>query len=320
MISAALWLLKIIGILLLVLFALLLLAVLLVLFSAVCYQAEGSYLGNTLKANGKISWLFHILTIRFSFKERVYGDVRIFGIPVWSTDKKGAEKPNETQPEMENGPEDFQPEEEVFSIQELGTETGDRDRGIPELSGTENSKEEPSQPGQKQPESGKSKPEQEPDDSVLEVWFGRLSEKARSLFQKGKQMAAEGKRRFRQAAAQKEKLVSWIEDEANLESVKLVFRQLGKMIRHLLPRKGHGRVTFGFGEDPYLTGKVLTAIAPFYPLYGEYLELYPDFEHQIFEAEGTGKGHIRIGVIIGYAVRLLFDKNIRKNIRAFMRR
>ena len=44
MISAALWLLKIIGILLLVLFALLLLAVLLVLFSAVCYQAEGSYL------------------------------------------------------------------------------------------------------------------------------------------------------------------------------------------------------------------------------------------------------------------------------------
>ena len=45
MISAALWLLKIIGILLLVLFALLLLAVLLVLFSAVCYQAEGSDLG-----------------------------------------------------------------------------------------------------------------------------------------------------------------------------------------------------------------------------------------------------------------------------------
>ena len=133
-------------------------------------------------------------------------------------------------------------------------------------------------------------------------------------------MAADGKRRFRRAMAQKEKLVSWIEDEANQESVKLVVRQLGKIIRHLLPRKGHGRVTFGFGEDPYLTGKVLTAIAPFYPLYGEYLELYPDFERRIFEAEGTGNGHIRIGVIIGYAIRLLFDSNIRKNIRAFMRR
>lgn len=310
MISAALWLLKIIGILLLVLFALLLLAVLLVLFSAVCYQAEGSYLGNTLKANGKISWLFHILTIRFSFEERVYGDVRIFGIPVWSTDKKGAEKPNETQPEMENGPEDFQPEEEVFSIQELGTETGDRDRGIPELSGTKQHKAEPEQ----------EKAEPKPEESFLETWIRRLSEKSRSLFQKGKQMAADGKRRFRRAMAQKEKLVSWIEDEANQESVKLVVRQLGKIIRHLLPRKGHGRVTFGFGEDPYLTGKVLTAIAPFYPLYGEYLELYPDFERRIFEAEGTGNGHIRIGVIIGYAIRLLFDSNIRKNIRAFMRR
>ena len=310
MISAALWLLKILGILVLVLFALLLLAALLVLFSAVCYQAEGSYLGNTLKANGKISWLFHILTIRFSFEERVYGDVRIFGIPVWSTDKKGAEKPNETQPEMENGPEDFQPEEEVFSIQELGTETGDRDRGIPELSGTKQHKAEPEQ----------EEAEPKPEESFLETWIRRLSEKSRSLFQKGKQMAADGKRRFRRAMAQKEKLVSWIEDEANQESVKLAVRQLGKIIRHLLPRKGHGRVTFGFGEDPYLTGKVLTAIAPFYPLYGEYLELYPDFERRIFEAEGTGNGHIRIGVIIGYAIRLLFDSNIRKNIRAFMRR
>ena len=310
MISAALWLLKILGILVLVLFALLLLAALLVLFSAVCYQAEGSYLGNTLKANGKISWLFHILTICFSFEERVYGDVRIFGIPVWSTDKKGAEKPNETQPEMENGPEDFQPEEEVFSIQELGTETGDRDRGIPELSGTKQHKAEPEQ----------EEAEPKPEESFLETWIRRLSEKSRSLFQKGKQMAADGKRRFRRAMAQKEKLVSWIEDEANQESVKLVVRQLGKIIRHLLPRKGHGRVTFGFGEDPYLTGKVLTAIAPFYPLYGEYLELYPDFERRIFEAEGTGNGHIRIGVIIGYAIRLLFDSNIRKNIRAFMRR
>ena len=310
MISAALWLLKIIGILLLVLFALLLLAVLLVLFSAVCYQAEGSYLGNTLKANGKISWLFHILTIRFSFEERVYGDVRIFGIPVWSTDKKGAEKPNETQPEMENGPEDFQPEEEVFGIQELGTETGDRDREIPELSGTKQHKAEPEQ----------EEAEPKPEESFLETWIRRLSEKSRSLFQKGKQMAADGKRRFKRAMAQKEKLVSWIEDEANQESVKLVVRQLRKIIRHLLPRKGHGRVTFGFGEDPYLTGKVLTAIAPFYPLYGEYLELYPDFERRIFEAEGTGNGHIRIGVIIGYAIRLLFDSNIRKNIRAFMRR
>lgn len=310
MISAALWLLKIIGILLLVLFALLLLAVLLVLFSAVCYQAEGSYLGNTLKADGKISWLFHILTIRFSFEERVYGDVWIFGIPVWSTDKKGAEKPNETQPEMENGPEDFQPEEEVFGIQELGTETGDRDREIPELSGTKQHKAEPEQ----------EEAEPKPEESFLETWIRRLSEKSRSLFQKGKQMAADGKRRFKRAMAQKEKLVSWIEDEANQESVKLVVRQLGKIIRHLLPRKGHGTVTFGFGEDPYLTGKVLTAIAPFYPLYGEYLEVYPDFERQIFEAEGTGNGHIRIGVIIGYAIRLLFDSNIRKNIRAFMRR
>lgn len=311
MISAALWLLKIIGILLLVLFALLLLAVLLVLFSAVCYQAEGSYLGNTLKANGKISWLFHILTIRFSFEERVYGDVRIFGIPVWSTDKKGAEKPNETQPEMENGPEDFQSEEEeILSIQELGTGTGDRDRGMPELSGPQQHKAEPEQ----------EEAEPKPEESFLETWIRRLSEKSRSLFQKGKQMAADGKRRFRRAMAQKEKLVSWIEDEANQESVKLAVRQLGKIIRHLLPRKGHGRVTFGFGEDPYLTGKVLTAIAPFYPLYGEYLELYPDFERRIFEAEGTGNGHIRIGVIIGYAIRLLFDSNIRKNIRAFMRR
>ena len=240
MISAVLWLLKIIGIILLVLFALLLLAVLSVLFSAVCYQAEGSYFGNTLKANGKVSWLFHILTVRFSFEKTAHADVRIFGIPVWSTGKKDSDKPSKEQPEMEKEPDAFEPEEEEFlSIQELKAEPADRGTAIPELSGPEDFKEEPSQSGQNQ---------QKPDDSVLETWFGRLSEKARSLFQKGKQMAAEGKRRFRQAAAQKEKLVSWIEDEANLESNETDFRQLGKIIRHLLPGKGHGRVTFGFGK------------------------------------------------------------------------
>ena len=239
-----------------------------------------------------------------------------FGIPVWSTDKKGAEKPNETQPEMENGPEDFQPEEEVFSIQELGQKLGtgiEEYRNYPEPNSIRQNRSR-----RKQNRNRKSlfwKPGSAACQKSLEVFSRRESRWPQT--ESGRLMGlGDG---FIRPAEQKETILSWIGDEANQESVKLIFCQLGKIIRHILPRKGHGTVTFGFGEDPYLTGKVFM-IAPFYPLYGEYLEVYPDFERQIFEAEGTGNGHIRIGVIIGYAIRLLFDSNIRKNIRAFMRR
>ena len=315
MIHAVLWLLKIIGIIVLILLGLLVLTVLLVLFAAVCYQAEGSFLEKKPKGKAKISWLFHIVSVLLVWDDELHAMVRIFGIPVWKRKKPTDETPSDLEETMADEMEDL-----MVSIQEAEplterhpepplSENGCKEGGSqakpefkrdpPKRNTTEKAAGEPVE-----------KPVEEPEkQSVLET-----------VFQKAKQTVQNFQSRFQKLAAQKDKMVSWVEDEANQKSMKLIFRQLGKLIRHLIPKKGHGKITFGFEDDPYLTGQILAGIGPFYPLYGEYIEVCPDFERSVFDVEGSVKGRIRIGFLIGYAVRLLFDKNIRKNIRAFMRR
>ena len=77
------------------------------------------------------------------------------------------------------------------------------------------------------PRREKSEKPEEP--SALERIFQRVGETVERL-----------KKRFQKLAAQKDKVVSWIEDEANQKSFKLVFRQIGKLFRHLVPKKDRG--------------------------------------------------------------------------------
>lgn len=301
MIHAVLWLLKIIGIIMLILLGLLVLAVLLVLFAAVCYQAEGSFLEKRLKGTAKISWLFHIVSVCIVWDDEMQTVIRIFGIPIRKRKEPAAEPASELEEALEDEMEDL-----MVSIQETGAP---EEKPTKEKPAEKNpAKNNPEPPRRKKPEE-REEPEKLEEPSVLERIFQRAGETVERL-----------KIRLQKLAAQKDKVVSWIEDEANQKSFKLILRQLGKLLRHLVPKKGQGKITFGFGDDPYLTGQILAGIGPFYPLYGEYIEVCPDFERSVFDIEGSVKGRIRIGFLMGYAARLLLDKNIRKNIRAFMRR
>ena len=304
MIHAFLWLLKIIGIIMLILLVLLVLAVLLVLFAAVCYQAEGSFLEKKLKGTAKISWLFHIVSVCIVWDDEIQTVIQIFGIPIRKRKEPAAEPASELEEALEDEMEDL-----TVSIQETGAPEENPTKENPaEKNPVKNN---PEPPRRKKPEepNGREKSEKPEEPSALERIFQRAGETVERL-----------KKRFQKLADQKDKVVSWIEDEANQKSFKLVFRQIGKLFRHLVPKKGQGKITFGFGDDPYLTGQILAGIGPFYPLYGEYIEVCPDFERSVFDIEGSVKGRIRIGFLMGYAARLLLDKNIRKNIRAFMRR
>lgn len=315
MIHAVLWLLKIIGIIMLILLGLLVLAVLLVLFAAVCYQAEGSFLEKRLKGTAKISWLFHIVSAHIVWDDEIQAVVRVFGIPVWKRKESETETASDLEETLADEMEDMmvsiqeaEPLEEKYSDPPLSENDckAETSRVKPELNREppkRNVTEKAARKSVEEPAEGSEK------SFVLET-----------IFQKAKQTVERLQSRFKRIAAQKDKIVSWIEDEANQKSVKLVFRQIGKLFRHLIPKKGHGKITFGFGDDPYLTGQILAGIAPFYALYGEQIEVCPDFERSVFDIEGSVKGRIRIGFLIGYVVRLLIDKNIRKNIRAFMRR
>ena len=87
MIHIILLILKIIGIILLVLAGLLLLATGTVLFVPLRYRAEGEVYGN-LKAKGRVTWLFHLISVTASYEEELKISVKICGFPLGRKGKK----------------------------------------------------------------------------------------------------------------------------------------------------------------------------------------------------------------------------------------
>lgn len=95
--------------------------------------------------------------------------------------------------------------------------------------------------------------------------------------------------------------------------------ELGKSIfirflKHVLPRKLEGTVEFGL-SDPADTGYVTAIAAIFYPRYGEYFSMYPDFEREMFAAHCKGKGRIRPGYMLVLVVSILKEKSVRTMIK-----
>ena len=107
--------------------------------------------------------------------------------------------------------------------------------------------------------------------------------------------------------------MDFLNREENKNTFRLLFRQLKKLLRHILPRKMTGKLRFGL-DEPYKTGQILTYVSPFYGLYAKHLQLMPVFDEAVLEGDLKIAGRIRIGTILVLAVRVLLDKNFRKLI------
>ena len=91
MISVLLSILKILGIVLLVLLGILLVFLLLILFVPVRYKVSAerdSGDEQTLQAQVKITWLFHILNMLYSYPDAAYLRVRVFIFTVFRSDQE----------------------------------------------------------------------------------------------------------------------------------------------------------------------------------------------------------------------------------------
>lgn len=83
-----------------------------------------------------------------------------------------------------------------------------------------------------------------------------------------------------------------LEDEDIIDAVKRIKRYGVNGVKLLLPQKLNAKIIFGF-EDPYYTGKVLGWTAALIPIYGDHINITPDFEKRILKGELKIKGRIR---------------------------
>ncbi|MFR5602007.1 MAG: hypothetical protein ACLTKI_06510 [Lachnospiraceae bacterium] len=259
MISILLTILKILGILLLIILGLAVVLLLTLLFVPIRYGIRGTFSDGNWTGQLKVTWLLHVISYTLSKEkeEESTAKLRIFGIPL------SRKKSNDVSKDFEDFPED--PEARV-QVQALDSGPGTVYEDPKEQRPLGEKTAEQKTTGQK-PRRKVSK--------LQKIWkkikfrFRRFCDKLKH----GKQLL--------------EQVRDAVKDEANQKTVKLIFVQAKRLIRHIFPKKGKGRIVFGLG-DPYLTGQILTYASILYPLYAKRLELCPMFDREPGR-KGTGE-------------------------------
>lgn len=315
--------LKILGLLVLFLLGLLLVVVFLVLLVPVRYQAEGSYYGK-VKGKARVFWLLHILSVTVAYEEAVTFTVRLLGIRILKP-KKINEEIHEAEEIMVQAMEVKGSEIADEAAETVKGDVGQTKSGAETIkgdSGQQGSKAETlgRNAGQKSSKAETAKEDVQlppPKENLLCRLFSNLKKKLSELRMKLKLLYLRIRDTLSSAKAKKEEIQALISDEKNQKTVKLLFRQVKKLIRHVFPRKGKGNITFGF-EDPYMTGQVLTYGSVIYPFCHKHLNLYPVFDQAVFTAEGNFRGRIRVGTVLFIGIRMLLDRNFRTLLKKWL--
>ena len=322
--------LKILGILLLVILGIILAVLLLVLFVPVRYRADASFEGKP--AGGvAVSWLLHLITVRVNYDGSVKALVKVlwfhlFDKTVWPAEE--ASIPEET--EVAVPAEVIDPVEQI-TVVEVAEPAESAEAPMPdkpaettparpestESVSVKHKAAEP-EPTAEEPKAAESTTEMptEPEkksESLLEKLAALLQNAITKISCTYQQICG------KVDAGQKkiESVRTFLADQENQMTLRLLWKQVKKLFRHILPRKLNGRVRFGF-DDPATTGQILTYVSPFYGLYAKTLKLEPVFDEKVTEGELHVKGHIRVATLLWIVIRVFLNKNFRLLLKKVM--
>ena len=317
--------LKVIGIILLVILGIVLFVLGLVLFLPVRYRMDADADQRIKKYDGhvNVTWLFRFLHARAWAESGEDGngigyEVKVAGIKLMSSE-------DEAQEEDEELP-DYDP---VLGDMDLGEEVT-----VPETTGQDSAEQDVAEKNviekyvaeQKEPESSES---QDPiDDRVLKEFdrehksfFVKIREiidkcvsAVRNLSYTIKNICDKIKQILLDISYYKE---LW-ESAETQEVVADLLEKTAFLWRRIRPRKWNMRLHFGF-SDPATTGEALGAMCAFNPLYGEHIQLQPDFDEEIIEGDFELSGHIQLFFVVVIALKIYFNKKLKAVIGRFKR-
>lgn len=128
------------------------------------------------------------------------------------------------------------------------------------------------------------------------TWYEKIKTKIKHFFEK------------------KEKIFDFFSEERHVTAFKKIKKEIGILARCISPRHIKGKIHYGLWS-PYRTGQVLAFLSVLYPFYGDNVEIYPDFEQEIYEGEIHIKGHVRFVHVVRFIIRIFYDKDIKKTYR-----
>ena len=323
-----LWLiLKFILILLGIVLGLLLLAILLILFCPVRYRASGTKEQDDwkkIRGEGQVSWLFHGVVLRAVWAEgNLQTSFRLFGIPVdkiLNRRKKTKEhssdsvESTEEQRKIEDQRETIEPEEKPVNA---GSEE------IPEKPVNAEAEKMISSPVDSQLQDAPEKPQQETDSDKKEKKTSPVR-KLLSGIQSKRKRIWDRIHHIRATLGRVGTQITWwrdfLEHPRVQAGISLVWTHAKFLIRHVLPTKMDGEITFST-EDPSITGAILAVLGMTIPFHKNCVRVRP-----LFSGENYCQGNVRIKgriygiVFVRAAVSIYFNKNIKYVIRRWKTR
>lgn len=305
--------------------ALLLSVLLLILFCPVRYFIQGSKPEedgmSELKGQVRVSWLFRGITFRFFYENKKAGtDFRILGI---SPDKFRRRKKKVSVKEEKAEEKTFPAEKSLFEDEKI------LEKKIPEekmsgenLSGDEmisSSEKIPSVIEEKE-ETGKSKVQEETDrEKTEEISKKKLEKKKPGLLKRFMEKIKSIPSKIRKIRLTIKRTCVKIEwwkrfffNPRIKEAISFCWKDIKKLIRHILPIKVEGNVTFGF-EDPSITGRIVALLGMTIPFHKNCIQIMPLFQTDRNILEGTikMKGRIYGVVLVKTAAEIYFNKNVK---------
>lgn len=355
MVHIILLILKIIGMALLIILGILLLLLIVILFVPIRYRAYVEH-GEQLQVKGTVSWMLHIIHTRITLMEaKLHIRIRIFGILIYDNLRirvpktKKARKSkivkgkrvrghddinlnkhkNKIAPDfkkdikLEKDPEKIK-SDTIFDkteTDEIIREQNEFNNGQDKITGEQNGiyKKLDELPFTNEVPFEKTEEGYEHITLLKKIIFRirKLKEKIIAFFRGWKDKI---KLWFESAVNLKRKvgiIFSFIRDELNREAFKLTYSSLIKLLKHILPTKLKSRIVFGTG-DPCSTGQALGAFGILYSIYGDKIQIIPDFENMRFEGKHDIRGRIRLVTILIIVIKLILDKRF-KRLRANMK-
>lgn len=343
MLHILLLILKIIGIIFAVILGILVLLVCIVVFVPVRYEIKAGCAGNLddLKVKGRATWLFRLVRADVVYKEKkLKWRVRV----AWKKFLGGADYGGKDT--GEDGIGDIDPsyifademdtEETKINIKEDGRKDEKQNDEIKKAAENKEDEESIAKHQEKSgeiPESAEETEEnlEKENESEEESRFHEeagdkgnhetqgIFEKIKGIYHKIKCTIQGICDKIKELLDKKNRILEFVQDETHRGAFSKAKKETGKLIRRLKPGSLRGKAVFGF-DDPSVTGRVLAAIAPFYPYYMEGVSLQPDFERKILRGKLYAKGHIRFLHFLRFAWNLFRNRNVRrtyKDIRNF---
>lgn len=319
--------LKIIGITLLVVLSILLLMILLCLFVPIKYRANAEK-QEEIKIRVVAKWLFPLLYAKVDYMgESISYQIRIFGITIYPRIKKEkVEKPKKQKEKKKRKPEE-EPDLVIMEMPKSGSESKiepektssnsknekleiTNNRNIDDLSKRTNDRvvnNEQVKEKKKKVETQNSKESKQEKKSKQE----NESKEKKGLIERIKEKLAFY---FDKFLAFKEKgniIIEFLKQEENKKGLRYIWNSLKHVLKHIAPSKIRGDIEFGL-EDPCQTGQALGAISVLFSIYGQAIQIRPNFEESCINGKIFIKGRIRVFTLLLICIKLLLDDNFKR--------